>query len=157
VAGLNGASAMTMIRLAAHRAGLAEKMTPQMVEQALAGKLGVEPAGGTPGHQAVAEFLHVGLGGVLGAAFALVAGRRAAGVAAGATFGAAVWGVAVGLVMPSLGLVRPPWRASPAENAVNLVAHVAFGVVASLVLGELRAQPPLRAVTHAEHDASRVA
>ena len=155
-AGLSGASAMSMLRLAAHRAGLMDKTTPQMVEQTLAGKLGLDP-GGTPGHQAVAELLHFGLGGMLGAVFAGAAGTRTAGVAAGALFGAAAWGATVGIVGPSLGLARPPWRTSIAENTVNVAAHVLFGVVASLVLGELRSQPRMRSVSHAEHEPSRVA
>jgi hypothetical protein len=142
VAGLSGAASMNPLRLAARRVGLIEKMVPQAVEEWAASRAGVEPPGGRAGHHVADQLLHLGYGAAWGALYGLVAapgGRRT--VPRGLLLGLAVWSAGFLGFVPLLGITRPAWRARPAEEAVNVAAHLVYGVVTALEADERLTQP----------------
>src|SRR2546422_4830528 len=104
------------------------------------------PAAGRPGHQAIAELLHLGYGTLWGAGAALSFRDRPT-PAAGALFGL------VTLLRPT----RPPWRATPGEAVVNIAAHLAYGLTTALVVEELADQRRLGPTSDRERHAARVA
>ena len=141
VAGAMGAACMTVLRMAAHRAGLIEKQVPQVVEEWLVQRSGLAPPGGPMGHQAANQLLHLGYGASWAAALGLATRHRTrAPLLRGALFGAAQWAFGFFVLMPALGVTRPAWRQRARENAVNLASHVLYGAVTALVSEELLAQ-----------------
>lgn len=134
-AGLIAAGVMSAARLLAHRAGLIERMVPQVLQERTAGAAGIDVPGGQSGHQLAAELIHhavsVGFGALLGAVSARP--RLATGVA----YGLAIWAVdALGL-LPALRVDRVGGR------AVDAAAHGIFGATLALAMRELAAQPRL--------------
>jgi hypothetical protein len=134
-AGLVAAGVMSAARLAAHRAGLIERMVPQVLQERVAGSAGIDLPGGTAAHQLAAEVIHqavsLGFGALLGA----ITSRP--GVAAGVGYGLVIWGVdALGL-LPMLRVDRVGGR------AVDAAAHGIFGAALALAMRELAAQPRL--------------
>jgi hypothetical protein len=141
VAGAMGAACMTVLRMAAHRAGLIEKQVPQVVEEWMVQRSGRGPPGGPAGHQVANQLLHLGYGAAWAAAFALgTRGRTGAPLLRGALFGAAQWAFGFFVLMPALGVTRPAWRQRARENAINLASHLLYGAATSLVGEELMAQ-----------------
>ena len=141
VAGTMGAACMTVLRMAAHRAGLIEKQVPQVVEEWMVQRSGHAPPGGPAGHQVASQLVHLGYGAAWAAAFALGArGRTRAPLLRGALFGAAQWAFGFFVLMPALGVTRPAWRQRPRENAINLASHLLYGAATALVSEELMAQ-----------------
>lgn len=137
-AGLVGAGVMSLVRLVAHRAGLIDRLIPQVLQERMTGAAGVEPVGGSAGHQLAAEIVHHGVAVAAGLAFGALAGRQA-GVTAGLAFGLSIWAVdALGL-LPALRVQRV------GGGAVDVAAHAVFGAVLGLASRELGAQAPLRA------------
>ena len=67
VGGLYGVAAMSVLRLALHRAGLIDKMVPQVVEEWISDRLNTDPPGGQAGHHVADQLLHLGYGASLGA------------------------------------------------------------------------------------------
>jgi hypothetical protein len=135
-AGLIAAGVMSAARLLAHRAGLIERMVPQVLEERAAGEAGIDLPGGDAAHQLAAEVMHHGVGltagGLLGAA------TPEPGLATGAAYGLAIWVVdALGL-MPALRVERV------GGHVVDAVAHAVFGVVLAFGMRELALQPRLR-------------
>src|SRR3989442_1009333 len=120
VGGMIGASVMTVIRMTAHRAGLIDKTIPQAMTETLSRRVRPLP-GGTPGHRAIAELLHLGYGALWGAGAALSFRDRPT-PAAGALFGLGAWAVSMFGLVTLLRPTRPPWRASPGEAVVNVAA-----------------------------------
>ena len=136
-AGLVAAGVMSVVRLIAHRAGLIERMVPQVLQERVSGAAGVDLRGGTAAHQLAAEVIHHGVslaaGGTLGAATAKP------GVMTGAAYGLSIWLVdALGL-LPALGVRRVGGR------GVDAAAHAIFGVTLALAMRQLAAQPRLTA------------
>jgi hypothetical protein len=74
-------------------------------------------------------------GGVYGA-LAEVAPVTTAG--AGLPFGAAVWMIADEVVVPALGLSKPPTEYPPATHAYALASHLVYGLTTEVVRRELR-------------------
>jgi hypothetical protein len=156
IGGLFGAGAMTVLRLAARRSGIIDKMVPQAVEEWAAHRSGLESSGGRFRHHVADQALHAGYGVVAGAVYGAVqggSGRRH--LACGAAFGATVWLFGAGVVFSLLDVARPIWRSRPAENAVNLAAHVLYGLSVQLVTEEL-SQQARRATSDPERHAARV-
>ena len=142
--GVLGAAAatacMSVWRMAARRAGLIDMTPPQAMEYRLADWTGVEPRTAA-GHQLVDATIHAAVGLAGGLAYGVLIGdRRRPGLGGGALFGAGVFALAFGLLAPRLGIANPPWRATLAENAVNLTAHLLYGTATALVAGELAEQ-----------------
>jgi uncharacterized membrane protein YagU involved in acid resistance len=144
VRGLLGAAAgtacMSVLRMGARRAGLIDLTPPQATKNRLAAWTGRKPATVAGHHLSdAAVHLAVGLGGgaVYGAA---VAARSRPGLLGGLLFGAGLWVVAFGVVIPWLGISRSPRRSTATENLVNLAAHLLYGLSTALVAGELAEQ-----------------
>jgi len=72
--------------------------------------------------------VHYGFGAGLGAAYG-AAGRRwpTTTRGAGTLAGLAIYAGTHGLVLPALGIQRPPWRLAPAAVAWESASHVVFG------------------------------
>lgn len=159
VGGVYGGAAMSLLRLGMHRAGLIDKMVPQAVEEWVSDRLAAEPPGGAAGHHVLDQLLHLGYGAGWGAlAGPLLLGRDGrAGLWRGAAFGAAVWGIGMLALLPGLRIARPAWKAGMLENAVNLGAHVLYGVGVQLLVEEPRRQRARRRTSDAERRAARVA
>lgn len=140
-AGLIAAGVMSAARLVAHRAGLIERMVPQVLQERVAGTTGIDLPGGQSGHQLAAEVIHhavsLSFGGLLGA----VSARP--GLATGVAYGLAIWAIdALGL-LPVLRVDRVGGR------AVDAAAHGIFGATLALAMRELAAQPRLLPVPSA--------
>jgi uncharacterized membrane protein YagU involved in acid resistance len=141
LAGVIGAACMTPVRLTARRLGLVEKTTPQMIEEALAARLGLGHDRDPEVHHVLDHALHLAFGATLGVLYALpTRRRRSRPTRAGLLFGAVSWLFGAGVVVPAIRAHRPFWRAAPVENLVNLAAHVVFGLTTALVVEELSGQ-----------------
>jgi hypothetical protein len=138
VGGLYGAAAMSVGRLALHRAGLIDKMVPQVVEEWMSDRLNTDPPGGQAGHHVADQLLHLGYGASLGAlAGPMLSGRNArGGLWRGTAFGLASWAFGMLALVPALRAARRGWRAGPLENATNIAAHLVFGWAIQLVVEE---------------------
>ena len=142
--GMLGAAAatgcMSVLRMGARRAGLIDMTPPQATKDRLAHWMGVAPRTAAEQHLVDAT-VHAAVGLAGGVAYrALVGDRGRARLAVGALFGLGVFALAFGLLAPRLGIARPPWRATAAENAVNVAAHLLYGTAMALVAGELAEQ-----------------
>jgi hypothetical protein len=141
LAGVVGAACMTPLRIAARRAGLIDKSLHQVMEETFAHKLGLGRATAPEAHHAADHLLHFGYGGLQGALYRLATRRRERTVVKrGLLFGALSWLINGSVVVPALNATRPIWRARPRENAVNLSAHLLFGLVTALLSDELEKQ-----------------
>ena len=141
VSGAIGASAMTILRMAAHRAGLIDQMVPQAVEQSLERRAGERPD--DKGSRSVLDqALHLGYGAALGAAYSAVIDRPRGGARPGRAlgYGLANWAFGAMALLPAIGAARPAWRRGAAENAVDVAAHLLFAGVTAFVAGELHRQ-----------------
>jgi uncharacterized membrane protein YagU involved in acid resistance len=134
---------MTPLRIAARRAGLIEKTVPQVIEEAIADRLGLGYDAGPEKHHLIDQLLHVLYGAKLGALYRLAARRARRGrvLGMGALLGTATWIFGGAVVIPLLRAARPLWRARPREELVNLAAHLVFGIATALVADELPKQP----------------
>jgi hypothetical protein len=140
VGAASGAGCMTVLRMAAHRAGWIDRMPPQATREWLTERTGLEPA--HPGsHHLLDAVVHwavaVGAGAVYGA---FVREPTRARVAGGALFGLGVWAVAFGALLPALGITRSPRQGTARETAVNVASHLAYGAATALVTRELGRQ-----------------
>ncbi len=132
--GVVAAGCMSAARTAAKRAHLVDRGVPQVVEAWLARRVRIP--GGQPGHQSAALALHLGYGAAWGALLGVLdRGRRPA--LTGPLFGAAQWAFGFFALFPALGISRPAWRHAPVELAVNLGAHLLYGLVAAETAAEL--------------------
>jgi uncharacterized membrane protein YagU involved in acid resistance len=157
LAGAIGAACMTPVRLGARRLGLVEKTTPQVIEEALAARLGLGYRSDPEVHHVLDHVLHLGFGATLGVLYALPTGRRRAHtIRAGLLFGVAAWLFGAGVVVPALRAHRPLWRAAPAENLINLAAHLIFGLTAALTVDELSGQTDHRPTSFTRRARQRV-
>jgi hypothetical protein len=139
--GAIAANTMTVVRMAARRRGLVQKTVPQVMEEWLLRRLGVDLPGGPLAHHALDQVLHVGFGSVLGALDGLLfRWQRPSTVPRGLALGVATWAFSGAILMPALRAGKPIWRASAAENALNLGAHLLFGVSNALLTEELLEQ-----------------
>jgi hypothetical protein len=85
----------------------------------------------------ITNVVHWGYGATLGAGYGLAASRlRVHPAAAGAAFGAAVWGLAYGLLAP-LGIYEAPWRYPAKTLGVDLSYHLVYGLGAAAVYDAL--------------------
>ena len=141
MAGMVAAACMTVIRMAARRRGTIEKTVPQAVEEWLASRVGA----GTNTHPAIHHLtdqaIHFGYGAVLGSFYGLtVRGRTRTALGRGAAYGMATWLFGSCLVMPLIRIKQAAWHKRAAENGVDLVAHLAYGIATALVAEELSVQ-----------------
>jgi putative membrane protein len=141
VAGMLAAACMTVIRTTARRRGIIEKTVPQAVEEWLSARTGLGSDSHPAVHHVADQVLHFGYGAALGSLYGLtVRGRTRTVLARGAGYGLATWLFGSWLVMPLMRAKQAAWKKRPSENAVDLLAHVTFGLATALVAEELNAQ-----------------
>jgi hypothetical protein len=144
LSGSLAAACMTVIRMSARRRGIIEKTVPQAVEELLARRTGLGRGAHPVLHHLVDQAMHIAYGATLGVAYAAVARPRRRSrnvVARGLAYGAATWVFGSWLLLPLVKAKQGPWRKRPSENAVDLLAHLAFGAATAIVAEELAAQP----------------
>jgi uncharacterized membrane protein YagU involved in acid resistance len=157
MAGAIGAACMTPLRLGARRLGLVDKLTPQVIEESLAARLGWGDRASTETHHLVDQVMHLGFGAVMGIGYTLTTRRRRThSPTRGLVFGAIAWGLGAGVVVPLLRAARPPWRARFTENLVNQAAHLLYGLTTALVAEELSTQRDHRPSTDVHRRRRRV-
>jgi hypothetical protein len=137
VGGIYGAAAMTVLRLAAQRAGLIDKMVPQVIEEALIGRPHHQE-NDEGAHEVLNQLLHLGYGAAWGAAAGpLLAGRKRPGLWAGSVLGLGLWGIGLALLLPRHRAFTPGgWQASLGAQLVNATAHLLFGTAVQLTTQE---------------------
>lgn len=146
VGGLYGAAAMTILRLSARRAGLIDKMVPELIEEWLLN----EPPGATKADRArrsvANQALHLAYGAAWGALAAPVLGQRQRkSFLWGAGLGATLWAVGMVGLMPKHRTSGPVgWRATPPAQMVNVLAHLLYGLSVQLAAREVWANPQQR-------------
>jgi putative membrane protein len=138
--GAAGTGCMTVLRMAARRAGLIDLTPPQMTKHRLFEVTGLGPHAPV-GNHVMDALIHLAVGAAGGAVYgAVVEGGRRTSLPVGALFGLGVWAVGFGLLAPKLGISRSPQRMGWKENAVNIAAHLVYGTATALVTGELAQQ-----------------
>ena len=76
----------------------------------------------------ITNVVHWAYGASLGAAYGLAASRlRVHPLASGAAFGAAVWGLAYGVLSP-VGIYEAPWRYPATTLGIDLSYHLVYGL-----------------------------
>jgi hypothetical protein len=142
LAGALGAATMTVLRMLAHRAGWIQAMVPQAVEVWAKNKSPLPWPRRIENHHVADQLLHVAYGAAAGSAFAIA--HMTAGAEAKPSraigLGAALWVFGSFVLFPALKIARPPWRATPREEFVNLTAHVLYGAVTVYLLDEFEHQ-----------------
>jgi hypothetical protein len=150
LSGALGAATMTVVRMLAHRAGWIQAMVPQAVEVWAKDKSKLPWPRRVENHHVADQLLHLGYGGAAGGAYALA---RAAGhdakpsLALAGELGAALWIIGSFVLFPALKIARPPWRAKPREELVNLGAHLLYGAVTVYLLDEFERQKRTQPLT----------
>lgn len=142
LAGALGAAAMTVLRLTAHRAGWIEAMVPQAVEVWAKEHSPLTRPRTPPTHHVADQLLHLGYGGFSGGVYGLYVSltRRRPSPTRAVALGAALWALGSLILFPALKIARPPWRAAPREELVNMSAHALYGAVTVYMLDELESQ-----------------
>ena len=139
IAGVNGAACMSVLRLAARRMGLIDKMPPQVVQDWLARQLGADPKDDVL-HHVADHAVHLTIGAAGGAVYGALTSSRRPTYSSGVLHGLAVWAIGFFALIPRLGIARSAAHAEPRENLVNIAAHAVYGAILALFVGEMRAQ-----------------
>jgi len=139
VAGVVATAGMSVLMLAARRAGLLGRMPPEKITARTLDRLGVRRGRRT--QDLLATLMHLGFGASAGALFE-VARRRARVplpvVLQGVAYGTAVWAVSYYGWLPALGIMAPPHRDRPGRPQTMLAAHWLYGgLLAALAIGAL--------------------
>lgn len=149
LAGALGAATMTVLRMVAHRAGWIQAMVPQAVEVWAKDRSPLPWPRRAETHHVADQLLHLGYGGLAGAAYALAQKpdpsarpRQALGL------GTLLWAFGSFVMFPALKIARAPWRASPREESLNLAAHLLYGAVTVYLLDEFERQKRTEPFTH---------
>ncbi len=158
IGGAYGAGATSILRLAMYRAGVIDKMVPQVTQEWMNDRIGAGPSGGSKtSHHVVDQLLHLGYGAAVGAVWGpLLAGRGRRTLWFGATLGLGLWAVAALGMFPVLRIARPAWKSRLGENATNIAAHLVYGLAVQLLAEEPPQQPDRRPTSDAERQATRV-
>ena len=134
VSGSLAAACMTVIRMAARRHGIIDKTVPQAAEEWLADRTGMGRGAHPVVHHLVDQGMHLMYGAALGVGYAVATRkRRRLTLAHGLGYGLATWFTGSRMLLPLLGAKQPPGRKRRSENAVDLLAHLAFGAATAIV------------------------
>jgi hypothetical protein len=150
LAGALGAATMTVLRMVAHRAGWIQAMVPQAVEVWAKDKSRLPWPRRAASHHVADELIHLGYGGAAGGAYALLRARgnqARPSLALASELGTALWVFGSFVLFPALKIARPPWRAKPREELVNLTAHLLYGAVTVYLLDEFEQQKRTQPMT----------
>lgn len=142
LAGALGAATMTVLRMMAHRAGWLEAMVPQAVEVWAKDKAGLDWPRRAETHHVADQLLHLGYGAAAGAAYGLTAAatQKGSNPSRAIELGTALWVLGSFVLFPALKIARPPWRAKPREEAINLAAHLLYGAATVYLVDEFERQ-----------------
>ena len=142
--GAIAAACMTAVRMLAHRANLIDQMVPQAVEAWVKHRLPLHTPALLPSQRAVHHLadqaLHLGYGSTAGAIYGLTLSKGELSAQKVVGYGLAVWVFGSFVLLPGLKIMRPEWRAKPAEIAVNLATHLLYAGVLALLSDELEKQ-----------------
>ena len=144
-AGLAGTVVLQALRKADHAAApsadppMVTEVGPHMVELAES-RLERPARARIPGwaEGAAASGLSLGYGATLGALYAALRPRGGPVVADGIALGVATWAVGYLGWLPAIRLMPPLWEQTPAQVAVPVLEHVAYGVVSVAAYQGLR-------------------
>jgi hypothetical protein len=140
---------MTVLRMVAHRAGWIQAMVPQAVEVWAKDHSPLPWPRRAEAHHVADQLLHLGYGGLAGAAYALAQSPRPQAKPSRALeLGALLWAFGSFVLFPALKIARPPWRATAREEAVNLAAHLMYGAVTAYLLDEFERQKRTQPFAH---------
>jgi len=129
IGGMMGTATMSLLMLAARRAGLASELPPERITAAALDALDVKQRPRLL-QDALAALVHFSFGGVAGAIFALATRRPRLPVppgVQGVLYGALIWAVSYSGWVPALGLLPPPSRDEPRRPPLMVVAHGLYG------------------------------
>ena len=141
--GLGATLLMSVVMLAARRAGVTPQLPPGKIAEA-----GIEAVKSGPsegGEKAVvATVAHFAFGAGAGALYGAMTAPVAplptpVALAAGVAFGSAVWLVSYQGWVPALGIMPPASRDHPGRVATMVVAHWVFGAALAAATRRLRA------------------
>jgi hypothetical protein len=141
---------MTVLRMVAHRANWIQAMVPQAVEVWAKDRSRLPWPRRTETHHVADELLHLGYGGAAGGVYALLRARgknAKPSLAFAGELGTALWVFGSFVLFPALEIARPPWRAKPREELVNLAAHLLYGAVTVYLLDEFERQKRTQPLT----------
>jgi hypothetical protein len=140
LAGVNGGACMTVLRMAAHRLGVVDRMPPQVLEEWLLTQIGAGRRLNDAAHHVLDQVLHLAISGGLGLVYSALPSRGSRSSMTGVLFGLGVWAVGFAAVLPRLGATRHARNARASENGVNIAAHALYGIVTSFLAAELARQ-----------------
>jgi hypothetical protein len=159
LSGIYGAAAMSILRLAARRAGVIDKMVPQVVEEWTLDRTGMEssPASKTA-HHVLDQFLHLAYGAAVGAVSGpiLASFKTRRGLWVGTALGMGLWAGATMVFFPRFRIARPAWKSDLYENLTIVAAHLAYDLAVQLLTEEPPRQPDRRPTSDKERHAARV-
>lgn len=140
VAGAVATVPMSLVMLAAGRAGFMGEQPPRLVSmKALRAATATDASRREPMRSVATAALHVAFGAAAGAGFATALRRASerAPVTSGIATGLAVWAVSYAGWIPALGVLPPPWRDRPGRPGSMLAAHVVYGASLGRTLASL--------------------
>ena len=150
--GAIGAGCMTVFRMLAHRAGVIDQMVPQAVEVWAKHHTSLNlPATQSKRalHHVADQIMHAGFGATFGALYGATLSRREVSPGRVAVFGVGVWAFGSFLLLPSLKIMRPEWRANAREISVNLSAHLLYAATVALLTDEFEKQSSRQPLSYA--------
>ena len=136
--GVAGGGIMTGAMTAARRTGMVKAPVPLKVERWGRRRLGLSKPADQREHLA-AQGIHLSYSLSLGLGYGLLQyARELPPFPSGPLYGAAVYAVNLAGALPALGILPPPWKASPTKVGRQLMMHVVFGTVTALVSTNVR-------------------
>ena len=120
----------------AWRAKLIDEVPPHKAIRSVTSRLG------EPELSIVSAVAHLIVGGVAGAAYAVMVPRRLRGIASGTVFGLGVWATGYEVVMPAATDIEPAHRDQRSRAGTIFVAHVIFGAVLGMTMAARRPSRP---------------
>jgi hypothetical protein len=143
IGGVMGAACMTVARMLAQRAGLIKQMVPQAVETWAKHQLPISlPALPTQRalHHMADQAMHLGYGATFGALYGSALGGKRASAERVVAFGLGTWVFGSFVLLPSLKIMRPEWRANSRELAVNVASHLLYAGALALLTDQFEEQ-----------------
>lgn len=132
VAGAAATLPMSLLMLAAQKAGLMGKQPPEKITEAALDEAADEPvdeAVDEPVQDALAVVNHFAFGAAAGALFGIVRREEMPALAQGIAFGLAVWTVSYKGWVPAFNIMPPPQQDRRGRPASMIAAHIVFGGV----------------------------
>jgi hypothetical protein len=138
--GLAGTCTMSVLMVAAQRAGLMGRLPPERITQKSFFKGFRSPARERRKNM-LAALLHVGFGIAGGVGFGIMAFRNVASyllIVGGMLYATGIWFVSYMGWVPALRLMPPADKDRPDRQVVMVVAHWIYGATLGMVLGAFR-------------------